>query len=112
MALIRKENGVQKLVYFTSRALRGAEDRYPLMKKLAFTLVTVARKLKLYLQAHTVIVLIDKPLRRVISGPEATGWMALWAIKLSKFDIQYQPRMAIKGQVIADFITEFTLVDD
>ena len=67
------------------------------MEKLAFTLVIVARNLKLYFQAHTVIVLMDKPLRRVMSSPEATGRMALWAVELSEFDIQYRPRIAIKG---------------
>ena len=60
------------------------------MKKLAFALVTAARKLKLYFQAHTVNVLIDKSLRRVMSNPEAAGQLALWAIELSKFDIQYR----------------------
>ena len=34
--------------------------------------------------------------------------MALWAIKLSEFDVQYRLRTAIKGQVVADFIAEFT----
>ena len=41
------------------------------MEKLTFALVTVARKLKPYFQAHTVVVLIDKPLRRAMSSPEA-----------------------------------------
>ena len=34
--------------------------------------------------------------------------MALWAIELSEFDIQYRPQTAIKGQVVADFIAEYT----
>ena len=34
--------------------------------------------------------------------------MALWAIKLSEFDVQYHPRTAIKGQAVANFIAEFT----
>ncbi|XP_075662974.1 uncharacterized protein LOC142632463 [Castanea sativa] len=34
--------------------------------------------------------------------------MALWAIELSEFDIKYRPRTTIKGQVVADFIVEFT----
>ena len=67
------------------------------MEKLAFTLVTVARKLKLYFQAHTVNVLTDKPLRRAMSNPEVAGRLALWAIELSEFDIQYRPQTAIKG---------------
>ena len=61
-ALIREEDGVQKPVYYASRAPRGAEERYPPMEKLAFALVTAARKLKPYFQAHTMNVMIDKPL--------------------------------------------------
>ena len=38
--------------------------------------------------------------------------MALWAVELSEFDIQYRPQTAVKGQVVADFIAEFTLRDD
>ena len=34
--------------------------------------------------------------------------MALWAVKLSAFDIQYCLRTTIKGQAIADFIAKFT----
>ena len=82
------------------------------MEKLAFALVTAARKLKPYFQAHTVNVLTDKPLRRAMSNPEATGRLALWAIELSEFDFRYRPRTAIKGQVIADFIAEFTHDED
>ena len=71
VALIRKEERVQKPVYYASCTLHGAEERYSAMKKLAFVLVTVARKLKPYFQAHTVVVLTDKPLRRVMSNPNA-----------------------------------------
>ena len=31
-----------------------------------------------------------------------------WAIELSEFDIRYKPKTAIKGQVLVDFIMEFT----
>ena len=82
------------------------------MEKLAFALVMAARKLKPYFQAHTVIVLIDKPLQRAMSNPNAAGQLALWAIELSEFDIQYRPRTAIKGQAVADFIAEFTHDED
>ena len=53
----------------------------------------------------------DKPLRKVMSSPEAAGRMALWAVELSEFDIQYRLRTAFKGQVVADFIAEFTFRD-
>ena len=75
--LVREEDGSQRSVYFTSRSFRGAEERYPQMEKLAFVLIIAARKLKPYFQAHTIVVLIDKSLRKAISGPEAAGRMAL-----------------------------------
>ena len=109
--MVREEGGSQRPVYFTSRALRGAEERYPQIEKLAFVLIIVARKLKPYFQAHTIVVLTEKPLRKAMSSLEAIGRMALWAVELSEFDILYRSRTAIKGQVVADFIAKFTLGD-
>ena len=43
-----------------------------------------------------------------MSSPEAAGRMALWAIELSEFGIQYCPRTTVKGQIVADFIAEYT----
>ena len=97
VALVKEEERVQKPVYYVSRALHSAEERYPPMEKLTFALVTAARKLKPYFQDHTVIVLTDKPLWRAMSNLEAAGRLVLWAIELNEFDIQYRPRIAIKG---------------
>ena len=47
-ALIKEKEGSQRPIYFISRAFQGAEERYPWMEKLAFALVTAARKLKPY----------------------------------------------------------------
>ena len=96
-ALVRDEEGSQRLIYFISRAFRGAEERYPRMEKLAFALVTIARKLKPYFQAHTIIVLTDQPLKRAMSNLEAAERMAIWAIELSEFDVQYHLRTPVKG---------------
>ena len=54
---------------------------------------------------------MDKPFYRAMSSLEAVGRMALRAVELSEFDIQYRPCTAIKGQMVANFITEFTLVE-
>ena len=35
----------------------------------------------------------------------------MWAIELSEFNVQYRPRTVIKGQVIANFIVEFTHIE-
>ena len=37
--------------------------------------------------------------------------MIQWAIELSQFNIEYQPRTAIKAKALADFIVEFTSLE-
>jgi hypothetical protein len=110
--LIREEKGVQKPVYFTSRALRGAEERYPQIEKLAFALVVSARRLRPYFQAHAIRVLTKYPLRKTLYKPDTSGRLVNWAIELGEFDIEYLPRTAIKGQVLADFLVEFSNFPD
>ena len=94
--------------YYTSRALRGVEGRYPLIEKLAFALITASRKLRHYFQVHVINVMTDHPLKKEMNKLEAVGRLIQWAVELSEFDILYQPRNAIKAQALEDFIAEFT----
>ena len=72
-ALIKEEWKIQKPVYYTSKALRGAKKQYLPMKKLAFSLVTSARKLMPYFQAHVINTLTDHPLKKAMYKLEAAG---------------------------------------
>ena len=108
VVLVRDKERVQHPVYNCSRALRVAEERYPRMEKLILALVTVARKLRPYFQAHTIEVPIEYPMKQVLHKPETSGRLMKWAIELSEFDIIYKPKTVIKGQVLADFFMEFT----
>ena len=47
-------------------------------------------------------------MKQILHKPETSGRLIKWAIELSEFDIRYKPRTAVKGQVLADFIMEFT----
>ena len=71
-ALIREEGKVQKLMYYISRALKGADGRYPMMEKLAFALIT-ASKLRHYFQAHVINVMTNHLLKKAMSKLEAAG---------------------------------------
>ena len=108
VVLVRDKKRVQHLVYYCSRALRRAEERYPRMEKSILSLVTAARKLRPYFQAHTIEVPIEYPMKQVLHKPETSGRLMKWAIELSEFDIRYKLKTAIKGQVLADFVMEFT----
>ncbi|KAI5311704.1 hypothetical protein L3X38_040877 [Prunus dulcis] len=106
--LIRSKDNAEHPVHYVSKALQDAEVRYPDIEKLAFTLVVSARRLRPYFQAHTIHVLTNQPLRQVLQKPETSGRLVKWAIELGEFDIHYKPRPAMRGQAVADFLSEFT----
>ena len=78
------------------------------MEKLILALVTAAWKLYPYFQAHTIEVPTKYPMKQVLHKPKTSGRLMKWAIELSEFDIRYKPKTTIKGQVLADFVMEFT----
>ncbi|XP_057451946.1 uncharacterized protein LOC130743735 [Lotus japonicus] len=106
--LVREEERFQLPVYFVSRSLKGAELRYQMLEKVALTLLTTARRLRRYFQAHRIVVRTDQPVRQVLHKPDLAGRMVSWSIELSEHDIRYEPRRAIKAQVLADFLDELT----
>ncbi|CAA0842106.1 Unknown protein, partial [Striga hermonthica] len=77
--LIREEGMLQSPIYYVSKALHDAELRYPPMEKLAFALITVARKLRPYFQEHSITVRTSYPLRQVLHRPDTSGRMIKWA---------------------------------
>ena len=67
------------------------------MEKLALALINASRRLKTYFQSHGITVLTDQPLKKVMQKPETSGRLMAWAVELGEYDVQYQPRKAIKG---------------
>uniref|UniRef100_A0A2N9HMM7 Uncharacterized protein n=1 Tax=Fagus sylvatica TaxID=28930 RepID=A0A2N9HMM7_FAGSY len=107
-AIVREDYNIQKPVYYTSKTLDGAESRYLPLEKLAFALVCSTKKLPHYFQAHTMVVLTEQPLKAVLRSADFSGRISKWGAQLGAYDINYRPRTSIKGQVLADFIAEFT----
>ncbi|GJZ92233.1 reverse transcriptase domain-containing protein [Tanacetum coccineum] len=104
--LMTDQEGKQIPVYFVSRTLRGPEVNYTPMEKLVLALLSASKRLKRYFQAHTVVVIIDQPIKQLLSSTEISGRMLKWKFKLEGYDIQYRPKTIIKGQILADFIVE------
>ena len=78
------------------------------MEKLILALITTSKKLRPYFQAHTVEFPTKYPMKQILLKPETSRRLIKWAIELSEFDIRYKPRTAVKGQILADVIMEFT----
>ena len=64
--LIQDRNKVQKPIYYVSRTLRDAETRYSKVEKLAYSFLIAARKLRPYFQTHSIILLVDQPIKTIL----------------------------------------------
>jgi hypothetical protein len=50
----------------------------------------------------------DRGLGELFRNPKASVYIAKWAAELSEYHITFEPRTAIKSQVLADFIVDWT----
>ncbi|KAL0293354.1 UNVERIFIED_CONTAM: hypothetical protein Sradi_6941100 [Sesamum radiatum] len=73
---------------------------------MALTLVVTARRLRQYFLSHPIGVKTNTPLKQTLAKPDTSGRLVKWAVELSEYDISYMPRMTIKAQALADFISE------
>jgi ribonuclease HI len=108
----RREEGhallVQRPVYFISEVLSETKVRYPQIQKLLYAVILTRRKLRHYFESHPVTVVSSFPLGEIIQCREASGRIAKWAVELMGETLSFAPRKAIKSQVLADFLAEWT----
>ena len=74
---------------------------------MCYGVYMAAKKLKHYFQEHPITVVCAAPLSEIIGNQDATGRVAKWAIELAAHTILYEPRTAIKSQVLADFLVDW-----
>ncbi|XP_014499255.1 uncharacterized protein LOC106760320 [Vigna radiata var. radiata] len=107
-AALIQESPVLKLIYFVSRTLQGAEERYSQVEKVALALITAARRLRPYFQSHQVVIRTNHPIAKILQKPDLAGRMVAWSIELSEFGLRFEPHGSIKGQHLADFTAELS----
>jgi ribonuclease HI len=70
--------------------------------------ILTRRKLRHYFESHPVTVVSSFPLGEIIQSREASGRIAKWAVQLMGETLSFAPQKAIKSQVLADFLAEWT----
>lgn len=91
-------------MYYVGRVLKDVEIQYTPLEKVLLALITTARILMPYFQAHHIQVLTDQLLTSVLRSPASSDQMVKWAMELMQYDLEYKPRPVIKAQALADFI--------
>jgi hypothetical protein len=99
---------VHRPVYFISEVLSETKVRYPQIQKLLYAIVLTRHKLHHYFKGHPVTVVSSFPLGEIAQNREASGRIAKWAVELMGETLSYAPRKAIKSQVLADFLADWT----
>jgi hypothetical protein len=99
---------VQRPVYYISEVLSDTKARYPQVQKLLYAVVLARHKLRHYFEAHPVTVVSSFPLGEIIRNSDAAGRIAKWSVELMGKTLAYAPRKAIKSQILADFVAEWT----
>jgi len=77
-----------------------------MIDKVTLALVIIARRMRMYFLNHYIVFRTNYLIMKILAKPNLVGRMIGWAMQLSKFEIQYQPRGAIKSQALANFTTE------
>jgi hypothetical protein len=78
------------------------------MEKICYTVVMSARKFCEYFEAHKVRVLINQQLNDIFETMDSPDRIAKWAMELFEHVVDFEKRSAIKSQVLADFIADWT----
>jgi ribonuclease HI len=111
-ALVQEQNRegttLQCPVYYVSEVLMASKCNMTELEKISYAVVMASCKLRHYFEAFKVRVTSDRGLGELFRNPEASVWIAKWAAELSGYRITFEPRTAIKSQVLADFIIDWT----
>ncbi|GJX57697.1 reverse transcriptase domain-containing protein [Tanacetum coccineum] len=99
-----------KLAALSRFLSKGSELNYPTLEKLVLALVHAVRRLRRYFQAHMITVLINTPIKKILTKPEKTGRVAKWAIELGEHDIVFLRRT--KKETLASLLVEIPFKDN
>ena len=94
------------MIYYLRRRLVDAETRYSAIEKLCLCLYFSCVKLRHYLlSAECTVICKDYVVWYILSMPIISGRIGQWILALSEFDLRHESAKAVKGQIMADFVT-------
>nr|GEU87492.1 hypothetical protein [Tanacetum cinerariifolium] len=104
--LLAERKGKQCPIHYMSRTINEAERNYAPLEKLALSLLHMFRRLRRHFEAHPIKFIRDQPLKQILKKAQASEKLAKYSVELGAYNIAYELRNAMKGQVLVDFLSE------
>jgi hypothetical protein len=106
-ALIQEFDGKERVVAYFSRKLLDPETRYSAAEKLSLCVYYSSTKFRHHLlNAECIVYSKFDVIKHMFSMPILNGRIGKWMLAWSEFEFRFESAKAVKGQIIADFITE------
>lgn len=70
-----------KLIYFVNRTLKGAEEQYSQIEKVALAVLTTTRRLQPYFQSHQVVMRTNQSVAKILKKLDLAGRMISWSVE-------------------------------
>ncbi|XP_058784569.1 uncharacterized protein LOC131659384 [Vicia villosa] len=106
------ENGIERAIYYLSKVLNDAENRYTSIEKLCLCLHFSCTKLKYYIKPIYLYVSSHfDVIKYMLSKPIMHSRIGNWALALTEYSLAFMPLKAMKGQVVSDFIVDHAVVE-
>jgi hypothetical protein len=108
--LSQEKANKEVVVAYLSRRLLDAQTRYTCIEKLCLSLYYACSKFSHYLLASPCTVVCRHDImRHMMQRPILSGRMGKWAYSLVEYELDYEPLKAVKGQIVADFIANYSV---
>ncbi|GJV41998.1 reverse transcriptase domain-containing protein [Tanacetum coccineum] len=118
VVLLAERKGRQCPIHYVSKTLNEANTNYALLENWPCHCCTCPgdyeaidedrRKIDGVIENedHPFKVITDEPLKQILNKARASRKLAKYSMELGAYNIDYEPRNAMKGQVLADFLSE------
>ncbi|XP_050893942.1 uncharacterized protein LOC127100720 [Lathyrus oleraceus] len=107
------DNGVERAIYYLSRVLNDTKTIYSIFEKLCICLYFSCTKLNHYINPIDVYVSHHfDVIKYMLSKPILHSRIGKWALALTEYSLTYRPLKAVKGQVVANFIVDHSIVQN
>jgi len=106
------ENGVERAIYYLSRVLNDVETRYHPSEKLCLCLYFSCTKLKHYIKPFDVYAYSHFDIiKHMVSKPILHSRVGKGVLALTEYSLTYKSLKVVKGQIVADFIADHSIVE-